>query len=283
MPISNPTDAVLFAANYPVISEYVTDDERIPYFNPANSGVMILPGEPIPLVRAGAQVVFLAQGPIRPGETGYLVRNFTADFPCILSGNVLEGTPIWWDTSVATVANPVGVAKLEADAVTGYPLGVASYVYFKKPLPALSGTQVICGTTASTMIRIVSVNTRPFGTDSVTAAAAQGVGNTILPGLNAVNVTGVTVGVNDFVVLPALASVPNGFTLTMVGAAASNFEVRTPAASTERINNVVSHGPEEYLFTNTQIVRFVKYNNTVGWVAQGITALGAAVAAVVPD
>jgi len=37
------------------------------------------------------------------------------------------------------------------------------------------------------------------------------------------------------------------------------------------------------LFTNTQIHRFVKIDNTIGWMAHGYSALGAVVTAVVPD
>lgn len=118
---------------------------------------------------------------------------------------------------------------------------------------------------------------------TVTAAAAEGVTNTILPSSTFVSVTGVTVDANDFVVLPALASVPNGHRVTIIGSAGANFEVRTPASSAEEINSEDCDGTKEYLFTNTQIHYFTKINNTIGWMGNGYTAIGAVVTAVVPD
>jgi len=88
---------------------------------------------------------------------------------------------------------------------------------------------------------------------------------------------------NDFVVLPPLADVPNGHEIVMVGQAGANFEVRTPAASAEEINSEDCDGTKEYLFTDTEIVKFVKIDNTIGWMAHGYSAIGAVVTAVVPD
>jgi hypothetical protein len=50
-----------------------------------------------------------------------------------------------------------------------------------------------------------------------------------------------TAGVNDIIVLPALATVQNGNTIRIVGNAAG-FEVRTPASSGEKINDTDSDG-----------------------------------------
>jgi len=121
------------------------------------------------------------------------------------------------------------------------------------------------------------------GTQSIVAAAAEGATNTILPSSTGVIVTGVTVDANDFVVLPPIASVPTGHRITVIGRAGSNFEVRTPASSNTLINNVDSDGTQEYLFTNLHTHFFTKISNTVGWIGNGLTNLGAVVTAVVPD
>lgn len=115
------------------------------------------------------------------------------------------------------------------------------------------------------------------------AAAAQGTGNSIPPLAQTVEVQGVANDANDFIVLPSLASVPNGHRITVIGSAGANFEVRTPASSAEEINSEDCDGTKEYLFTDTQIHYFTKIDNTIGWMGNGYTALGAVVTAVVPD
>ena len=107
--------------------------------------------------------------------------------------------------------------------------------------------------------------------------------NVIPAGKDKVYVDAVTNDANDFVVLPSLASVPNGFEITIVGQAGANFEVRTPATSAEEINSEDCDGTKEYLFTDTQIHKFVKIDNTIGWMGHGYSAIGAVVTAVVPD
>ena len=115
------------------------------------------------------------------------------------------------------------------------------------------------------------------------AAAAQGTGNSIPPLAQTVEVQGVANDANDFIVLPSLASVPNGHRITVIGSAGANFEVRTPASSAEEINSEDCDGTKEYLFTDTQIHYFTKIDNTIGWMGSGYSALGAVVTAVVPD
>lgn len=122
-----------------------------------------------------------------------------------------------------------------------------------------------------------------FETQTVKPAAAQGVGNTIQPGVKQVKVTTVTVNADDFIVLPSLAKVPDGFELTILCSAGSNFELRTPASSNEKINGQDSDGTKEYLCTDTEVVKVVKISDTVGWMAHGYSAIGAVVTAVVPD
>lgn len=122
-----------------------------------------------------------------------------------------------------------------------------------------------------------------FETQVVKPAATQGVGNSIQPGVKQVEVTTVTNDANDFIVLPSLAKVPNGFQLTILCSAGGNFELRTPASSNEEINSEDCDGTKEYLCTDTQIVTVTKINNTIGWEAHAHTAIGAVATAVVPD
>ena len=106
--------------------------------------------------------------------------------------------------------------------------------------------------------------------------------NVIPPGATAVRLGANVNGVDDFVTLPALASVPNGHTITII-AGAANCEVRTPDDSDEEINSENCDGTKEYLLTATQIHRFVKIDGTIGWMGHGHSAIGAVVTAVVPD
>lgn len=117
----------------------------------------------------------------------------------------------------------------------------------------------------------------------LTAGATQTSANVIPKLSKSVVVTGVATDANDFVVLPNLAECPDGHEITIIGSASSNFEVRTPASSAEEINSEDCDGTKEYLFTDTQIHKFVKINNTIGWMGHGYSAIGAVVTAVVPD
>lgn len=107
--------------------------------------------------------------------------------------------------------------------------------------------------------------------------------NVIPPLTKAVEVTGVVNDANDWIVLPSLASCPNGHEITILCSAGANFEMRTPASSAEEINSEDCDGTKEYLMTDTQVVKVVKINNTIGWMAHGYSAIGAVVTAVVPD
>lgn len=112
---------------------------------------------------------------------------------------------------------------------------------------------------------------------------SSSVGNSIPPTAKSVVVESVETNADDWITLPSLADVPNGHEIIIVAAAAANFEMRTPASSGEKINDVDSDGTQEYLVTDTDIVRVIKRNNTDGWVAQSLTKLGAVRTAVVPD
>jgi len=116
--------------------------------------------------------------------------------------------------------------------------------------------------------------------DATPAVAGQ---NVIPPLTKVVEVQGVTNDANDWIVLPSLASCPNGHQIMVIGSAGANFEVRTPADSAEEINSEDCDGTKEYLFTDTQIHYFTKIDNTIGWMGNGFTAIGAVATAVVPD
>jgi hypothetical protein len=119
---------------------------------------------------------------------------------------------------------------------------------------------------------------------SLTPDDADGAGVNMIPaGVSMVSVGANVNGVDDWITLPSLASVPNGFTVTVVSNAAGH-EVRTPASSDEEINSENSDGTKEYaIAAGGEIHRFTKIDNTIGWMGQGFTAIGAVVTAVVPN
>lgn len=107
--------------------------------------------------------------------------------------------------------------------------------------------------------------------------------NSIPPLTKSVKVEGVTNDANDYIVLPSLNSCPDGHEITILCSAGSNFELRTPASSAEEINSEDCDGTKELLVTDTQILKVIKINDTIGWMAHAYTALGAIAAAVVPN
>ncbi len=111
--------------------------------------------------------------------------------------------------------------------------------------------------------------------------SAQGAANTVTPGVKVVKVGANVNGTSDFFVLPSLALVPNGHVITVI-AGAANSNVRTPASSNEKINAQDSDGTKQYLLTATQIHTFTKIDNTIGWMGEGRTAIGAYATAIVP-
>ncbi len=117
----------------------------------------------------------------------------------------------------------------------------------------------------------------------VVAQATQLPINSIPPLTKVVKVTGVATNADDFIVLPSLASCPDGHQITILCSAASNFELRTPSGSAEEINSEDCDGTKEYLCTDTQILYVTKINNTIGWMGNAYTAIGAVATAVVPD
>lgn len=117
----------------------------------------------------------------------------------------------------------------------------------------------------------------------VVATATDVSVNSIPPLAKSVKVTGVVTNADDYVYLPPLNSCPDGHEIVLLCSAGANFELRTPAASGEKINSEDCDGTKEYLCTDTEVVKIVKINNTIGWMAHGYSAIGAVVAAVVPD
>lgn len=117
---------------------------------------------------------------------------------------------------------------------------------------------------------------------TISPAATDTAANRIVPGVVSVRLAANVNDANDFVVLPPLASVPTGHTVTIV-AGAVGCEVRTPASSGEEINSEDCDGTKEYILAATQIHRFTKIDDTIGWMGQGFTAIGAVATAIVPD
>lgn len=112
---------------------------------------------------------------------------------------------------------------------------------------------------------------------------ASSTGNSIPPTAKVAYVDTRETNADDWITLPSLADTPNGHEILVICQAGGNFEMRTPAASNEKINNVDSDGTQEYLCTDEDIIRVTKVDNTIGWIAQSLTKLGAVRTAVVPD
>ena len=117
---------------------------------------------------------------------------------------------------------------------------------------------------------------------TISPAATQTLANSIPPGVKSVRLAANVTDVNDFTVLPSLASVQNGHTITII-AGAANSELRTPASSAEEINSEDCDGTKEALLTATNIYTVTKIDNTIGWMLEGRTAIGAFQTAIIPD
>ncbi len=130
-----------------------------------------------------------------------------------------------------------------------------------------------------TILKGVGDYTQTCNPSTLTAAGSA---NLILPGVTQVDVGAVVNDANDWITLPAIASVPIGHTIRIACNAGGNFELRTPASSNTKINDVDADGSQEYLCTDTHLVIVTK-RTTTGWVAQSLTKLGAVVTAVIPD
>ena len=121
-----------------------------------------------------------------------------------------------------------------------------------------------------------------FEAITINPAATQTLANSIPPGVMSVRLGANVNDVNDFTVLPPLGQVENGHTITII-AGAANSELRTPATSGEEINSEDCDGTKEALLTATNIYFVTKIDNTIGWMLEGRTAIGAFQTAIVPD
>lgn len=120
-------------------------------------------------------------------------------------------------------------------------------------------------------------------TQYIKPAATQGTANSIVPGISQVRLLANVNDANDFTVLPSLASVPDGFKITIIAGSAANSELRTPASSAEEINSEDCDGTKEALLTAGNVYTVTKIDNTIGWCLVGHTAIGAFETAIVPD
>jgi hypothetical protein len=108
--------------------------------------------------------------------------------------------------------------------------------------------------------------------------------NVIAVGVTVVDVGDVGYDSDDFIVLPAIGSVPVGYEIIIVGNSDGDFELRTVAASGTKINNVDGDGDtKEYLVTDANTVFIHKVSDAYGWTAHDFDHVGAIVAAHVPD
>lgn len=121
-----------------------------------------------------------------------------------------------------------------------------------------------------------------FETQTIAPDDSQEEANSIKPGVKSVHLAANINNTNDFAVLPNLADVETGHRITIV-AGAANCELRTPASSAEEINSEDCDGTKELLITATTIVYLTKIDDTIGWMSNPFTAIGAVATAVVPD
>lgn len=124
----------------------------------------------------------------------------------------------------------------------------------------------------------VQLRTKKIYPDAVSSATAS-----IPAHVVNVEVGAVVNDANDWIVLPPIANVPVGHTITIACNAGGNFEMRTPASSNTKINNEDCDGTKEYLCTDTDVVVVRSMGATAGWCATSLTNLGAVRTAVVPD
>ena len=128
------------------------------------------------------------------------------------------------------------------------------------------------------------IHFRPFQVKPAAAYVTTGAPNNAIPStIKCIEVQAVTNDANDWITLPSLSTVPNGHEIVILCNAGGNFELRTPATSAEEINSHDCDGTEEYLCTDTEVLKVVKISNAIGWMAHAYSAVGAVVAAVVPD
>lgn len=214
--------------------------------------------------------------------SGTLLRGFAME-SATADGDIIEVLPVP-NSDISTSISGTTAPTFEVDSDSGKPRvalgsqtgGTGDYKVVIKPPSTLTGNRV------ATYPVDGDANLLTDYCQTVNPAADDGVGSTIKSGVRAVDVGAVVNDANDWVRLPAIADYKIGDTIRIACNAGTNFELRTPAASNTKINDVDSDGTQEYLCTDTDLIVVTKRTST-GWVAQSITKLGATRAAVVPD
>lgn len=197
------------------------------------------------------------------GDVAPAAANFTTvDVTGAITSTVAPGNP------PMVIASTDKVVNLNADKLDGKD--------FADP-GAIGG-----GTPAAGTFTALAAAKLELTAQTVNPAADGGAGSVILDGVVNVDVGAVVNDANDWILLPAIAGLPIGHTITIACNAGTNFEMRTPAGSNTKINDVdADGGAAEYLCTDTEVITITK-RTTTGWVAYAHSKLGAAVAAVVP-
>lgn len=146
-----------------------------------------------------------------------------------------------------------------------------------------TGTPVITFTPITTFTGVITASAGIKSTaQTVVPDAVSGAASLITAGVTNVVVDTVTNDADDWITLPSLADVPDGHTITILCNAGSNFELQTPGTDGEEINSEDCDGTKEYLCTDTEIIKVIKVDDTIGWMAHAFSQIGAVVAAVVP-
>ncbi len=254
-------------------------------------------------ITAGNPAYAAADGKIASSGTvveGRALESATED------GDVIEVLPIP-NTDISATITGTNAATFEVDAdlakpklgMKGQAAGTGDFTTFLKPEATLSADNEIIvpeadGDTLAAVALAQTLTNKTLVTptlttgykataEEVTPDDSEGTGNQITAGTTAVDVQAVTNDADDFIVLPALADVPVGHEITILCNAGKNFELRTPAESSEEINSEDCDGTKEYLCTDTEVLKVVKISDTIGWMAHAYSAIGAVVTAVVPD
>ncbi|GAI14518.1 unnamed protein product, partial [marine sediment metagenome] len=94
---------------------------------------------------------------------------------------------------------------------------------------------------------------------AMTPAADGSAASVIAPSTKVAVVGAVTNDADDWILLPALSAVPDGWELSVLCNAGGAFEIRTPATSNEKINTVdADGGAAELTCVDTELVRLQK-------------------------
>lgn len=87
---------------------------------------------------------------------------------------------------------------------------------------------------------------------------------------------------DHIITLPLASAETRGRVILIYVAASTNCELRTPATSTQTINNVNCDGTQEALLAHSHTYRLTQHLDA-GWIMEKLTNLGAVATAVVPD